>query len=239
MNDVRKKVLLDLFVSPWTIVPLVGGLSAWMVSWGMNGDTTLNLLGLAGVLAGLGIQASRLIFGLEKITENAQSYLSTQEKQEREARLDKLASNLRQDDDPRTEECLRRLRRLYASFEEEQPTNQTVITIREKVDKLFHAAVLQLERSYELWVKAKRLPGPTGRPLLAERKEAIDEVVRTVNHLTRTVEQYQAFQIKDSHEELAKLREELDTTIEIARRADDRIEAMDDFSKYDQAEYEN
>ena len=238
MDDVKKKVLLDLFASPWTLIPMVGGLSSWLLSWGMNGDTTLNLIGLGGILVGLGIQASRLIFGIEDLTEKAHGYLTEKQKQERDEQLDQLAVQLRQDDDPRTEECLLRLRRLYATFGEEPPTGNSII-LREKVDKLFHAAIRQLDRSFQLWEKAKRLPGTTKRPLLEERKKAVDEVVLTVNHLTRTVEQYHAFQIKDSDDELAKLREELDATIEIARRADDRIDSMNAGPICDEAEYEN
>ncbi|MCO6046450.1 hypothetical protein NG895_21335 [Aeoliella sp. ICT_H6.2] len=239
MDDVKKKVLLDLFVSPWTVVPIVGGLSAFLLSWGMDGSTALNLVGLAGVLAGLGIQASRLIFGIEELTEKAHGYLTEQERREQELRLDALAERLGQDDDPRSEECLRRLRKLYASLETLPPTGSTATLFREKVDKLFRAAVRQLEKSLELWEKANRLPGQTGRPLLAERKNAIDEVVLTVNHLARTVEQFHAFQLQDSDDELAKLREELDRTIEVARKADEYIDAIDTPSMYDESEYEN
>ncbi len=237
MDDVKKKVLLDLFVSPWVIVPLVGGFSAWMLSWGMDGNTTLNMVGLAGVLAGMGIQASRLIFGIEDLTKKAHTYVTEQEKREQEQKLDQLMVRLKQDEDPRSEECLKRLRTLYESLAMEPPHGHTATMFREKVDKLFQAAVRQLERSLELWEKARRLPGNTSRLLLTERKKAIDEVVLTVNHLSRTVEQYHAFQLKDSDHELAKLREELDRTIEVARRTEEVIDALDSPKQYD-AEYE-
>lgn len=238
MDDVKKKVLLDLFVSPWVIVPMVGGLSAWMLSWGMDGSTTLNMIGLAGVLAGIGIQASRLIFGIEDLTKKAHTYVTEQEKLEQEQKLDQLMVRLKKDEDPRSEECLKRLRTLHASLALEPPQGHTATMFREKVDKLFLAAVRQLERSLELWEKSRRLPGNTSRLLLTERKKAIDEVVLTVNHLSRTVEQYHAFQLKDSDDELAKLREELDRTIEVARRTEEVIDALDSPRQYDDAEYE-
>ncbi len=238
MDEVKKKVLLDLFVSPWTLVPLVGGVSAWLLSWGVDGNTALNIIGLAGVLTGVGIQASRLIFGIENLTEKAHGYLTEKQKIEREQWLDQLTIELEQDDDPRSEECLRRLRILYDALKLEPPVGHTAIAFREKVDKLFNAAVRQLERSLALWKKANRLPGRTGRPLLAERTKAIDEVVLTVNHLARTVEQYNAFQLEESDDELAKLREELDRTIEVARRADEVIDALDKPTRYNEAEYE-
>lgn len=239
MDELKKKVLLDLFASPWTIVPLVGGLSAWMLSWAVDGNTALNLIGLGGIMTGLGIQASRLIFGIEQLTEKAYSYLTEKQKRERNERLDQLSVKLNKDGDPRSEECLKRLRRLYASLEEDAPRDQASLVFREKVDKLFAAAVKQLERSWKLWEKAKRLPGRTGDPLLAERKKAVDEVVLTVNHLTKTVEQYQALQIEDSDDELSRLREELDRTIEVARRTDEYMDSLDTKSAYDEAEFES
>lgn len=237
MDSLKKKVLLDLFVSPWTVVPIVGGVSAWLLSWGIDGSTTLNLIGLVGVMAGVGIQATRLIFGIEELTEKAHAYLTEQEKAEQDKRLSDLARRLEQDDDPRSEECLLRLRRLYDSLQSEAPKGHTAIIFREKVEQLFQAAVKQLERSLELWEKAQQLPGSASRPLLKERRKAIDEVVLTVNHVTRTVEQYHAFQMQESDHELAKLREELDQTIEAARRADEAINAIGK-PQYDEADYE-
>ncbi|GAA4428411.1 hypothetical protein [Bremerella cremea] len=239
MDSVKKKVLLDLFVSPWTVIPIVGGLSAWLLSWGIDGNTTLNVIGLAGVLAGMGIQASRLIFGIEDLTARAHNYVTEQERLERNQHLDQLARRLEQDQDPRSEQCLNRLRALYTSLELDAPVGHAAISIREKVDKLFNAAVRQLERSLELWDKANRLPGKIGRPLLEERRKAVDEVVLTVEHLARTVQQYHSFQLRDSDDELAKLRQELDRTIEVARRAEEVIESLDSSKQYNESEYES
>lgn len=239
MDEVKKKVLLDLFVSPWTLVPLVGGLSAWMVSWGAGGDPTLNLIGLAGVLVGAGIQATRLIWGVEELTERAHGYLSEQEQGKLDEYLDGLEVRLSQDDDWRTEESLKRLRALHASLDDgEPPRGHAAMAIREKVEKLFGASVKQLEKSFELWEKARRLPKGTRGPLMKQRREAIDEVVLTVNHLQKTVAQYHSFHADDTDDELAKLREELDATIEVARRADERMENLETSPAYDESEFE-
>lgn len=238
MDEVKKKVLLDLFVSPWTLVPFVGGLSAWMLSWGAGGDPTLNLIGLGGVLLGAGIQASRIIWGIESLTEQAHGYLTEKEQAELNARLDDLGRRLAADDDWRTEESLKRLRALHASLDDEPARGAAAIAIREKVEKLFHAAVKQLERSNELWEKARRLPKGTRGPLLEQRKSAIDEVVLTVNHLQKTVAQFHSFHADDTDDELAKLRQELDATIEVARRADERMDDLEASKAYDESEFE-
>ena len=52
--DVRKKVLLDLFASPGTLLPVVGGFSSLILSWAAGGVSLLNFLGIAGILGGLG-----------------------------------------------------------------------------------------------------------------------------------------------------------------------------------------
>ena len=40
--DVRRKVLLDLFASPGTLLPTVGGLSALILSWAIDGGSSLS-----------------------------------------------------------------------------------------------------------------------------------------------------------------------------------------------------
>lgn len=239
MDEVKRKVLLDLFVSPWTLLPAVTGLSAWMLSFGVGGNMTLNLIGLTGVLAAAAIQATRLIFGVEQLTERAQGYQDQKKRVEREAYLDGLAKRLSHDDDPRNDECLRRLRALRDLFEQDPPKRAASIAIRDMVQRLFDASIVQLERSHELWEKARRLPVGTGRPLMEQRREAVDEVVITVNHLTKTVERYNALQAEsDGDNELATLREELDATIEAARRADEQLETLGKNPAYDEKEFE-
>lgn len=239
MDEVKRKVLLDLFVSPWTLLPAVTGLSAWMLSWGVGGNTTLNLVGLAGVLIGVGVQATRLVFGVERLTERAQSYQEQKKRAEREAYLDGLSHRLSRDDDLRNDECLRRLRAVRDLFDRDPPKRAATIAIRDTVLRLFDASVAQLERSHELWEKARRLPIGTGRPLMEQRRVAIDEVVVTVNHLTRTVERYNALQADAGGEnELAALRGELDATIEAARRADEQMESLGKNPAYDEKEFE-
>ncbi|TWT94816.1 hypothetical protein Pla108_36670 [Botrimarina colliarenosi] len=239
MDEVKKKVLLDLFVSPWTLLPTVTGLSAWMLSWAAGGNMTLNLIGLAGVVIGAGIQATRLIFGVEELTEQAYGYQEEKKRADRNSHLDQLAERLARDDDNRTEECLRRLRALHGLFEQDPPKGAAAIAIRDNVQRLFEASVRHLEHSYDLWEKARRLPVGTGGPLLEQRRAAIDEVVLTVNHLTRTVERYNALQADDGGDhELSQLRKELDATIEVARRADEQMDSLGKSPAYDEKEFE-
>jgi hypothetical protein len=241
MDEVKKKVLLDLFVSPWTVLPVAGGLSAWLLSWAIDGSAALNVVGLAGVLAGLGMIATRLIFGLEEITHDAYAYLHERTRQEQEAALDDLDRRLSGDNDDRTQTCLRELRQLYRLFQEQVQDGKisgSTHRILDQVEKMFRACVTQLEKSYELWTSAQSLSGTARKSLLTQRDGVVAEVVETIRHLGRTVEQLHAFRRDESASELARLREELDDTIRVARRAEERIASLGQENVYDQAEFQ-
>jgi hypothetical protein len=229
MDDVKKKVLLELFVSPWTVLPLAGGLSAWMLSWGIGGSDLLNLLGLGGVLGGLGMLASRLIFQVETITQKAFHYASEKQQRDREAALDALDERLRTDNDERTERYLQELRRLYQVFQDQARKGKITGSTRHilaNVEQLFQACVRQLEQSYELWRQAEQLSGRARKSLLADRDAIVEEVSTSVQQLARSVEQLHLFQVKHSETELARLRDELDESMRIARRAEERMATL-------------
>jgi hypothetical protein len=229
MDKVRKKVLLDLFGSPGTVLPIVAGMSAWVLSWAIDGNTLLNLGGLVGVLGGAGLLATRLIFGLERITEKAFQYLNDQKREVQEHALDSLEVRLRGDEDPRTQTYLRNLRQLYSNFQNDVHNGMVAgaaRTVLEQVEKLFQAAVKHLEHSYHLWITAGRMSGDARHALLEERERVVQEVQDTVEHLSRTIKQFHSFRVKESEAELAKLREELDETMQVARRAEARLQSL-------------
>jgi hypothetical protein len=241
MDDVKKKVLLDLFVSPWTVLPVAGGLSAWLLSWGIDGSTVLNVAGLAGVLGGIGMLATRLIFGLEDITHNAYVHLHEQQRGQQQAALDALDQRLSTDHDDRTQQCLRELRHLHGAFQNqvrEGKITGSTHRVLDRVEQLFRACVRQLEQSYELWRTGEKLSGTARRSLLKERDEVVLEVVQTIEHLGKTIEQLHSVKVKQNESELARLREELDETMRVARRAEERMASLGKPEIRDQADYE-
>ena len=71
----KRKILLDIFASPGTVLPIAGGITALLASWAVGGQSALNFAGVVGILGGFGIFASRLILGLEKITRDAYDHV--------------------------------------------------------------------------------------------------------------------------------------------------------------------
>jgi hypothetical protein len=68
MDEVKRKVYLDLFASPYNLIPFAAGLTSLMASWAIGGDLTLTMAGIAGVLGGIGVTASRLMCLIEGLT---------------------------------------------------------------------------------------------------------------------------------------------------------------------------
>ena len=71
MDDLRKRILNEIFVAPSVVLPIAGGGTAWLLSWALGNVATLNLIGLVGVMVGIGWFATRFIFQLDAITEKA------------------------------------------------------------------------------------------------------------------------------------------------------------------------
>ncbi len=229
MDDVKRKVYLDLFATPGTLLPVAGGLTAWIASWALGGDATLNFAGLAGVLTGIGIMSTRLILGLEQITQRAYDHVLTRQQQEREERLEQLHQRLLPDGDPRDETCLQELRHLYTRVKERsqaETMNAAAFSVLDGVDQMFDACVRQLEHSAELWETARSMKGPARANLLQQREQMIHEVCETVVHLGRTVERYHELTSHKNRSELARLRKELDQSLQLARAVEQRTEQL-------------
>lgn len=228
--DARKKILLDLFAAPSTLLPLVGGLVLLVGGWAMGAGPAATLLGIVGTVAGLGMAAGRLIFRLEAITNRAYDYVRDQERKTQEKALNKLDHKLLRDRDPRTRSALRQVRHLYASLVDDVKAGKITLNtqdILQKVEDLFQACVAQLERSYQLWLTARTLPANARDPMLQEREHVVQEVVRSVEHLDRTIEQLRGFTGQTEEQELGRMRDELDEAIEVARRTEQRLASWD------------
>ena len=111
--------------------------------------------------------------------------------------------------------------------------------VMDSVDRMFHVCVDHLRQSYKLWQSAQQTTGRSRENTLRQREELIQEVEQSVSHLEQTIDQLQTVSSKRSKSELARLREELDETIRVAKRVEQRTEELMEKPKsYDPAEFE-
>lgn len=229
MDEVRRKVLLDIFATPGTLLPIAGGLTALMASWATGGQPILSFAGVAGVLTGLGVFASRMVLGLEKITQNAYDHVVDQQRRAQQESLEKLHERLVSDQDPRTQNCLRDLRHLYSRLKEKADKDRVTPAaygVIEGVDKLFKSCIRQLDHSADLWETARGLKGPSRQALLRQRDDVVTEVCDAVTHLGETVERFHAMTAGENRTNLSQMRRELDESMRVAREVERRTEEL-------------
>ena len=230
MDDVKRKVLLDLFVSPYNLIPLAGGLTSLMAGWAANGEPRLIMAGLAGVLAGIGVTASRWIWGLESLTQKAYEYEVENKQQRQQQRLDDLDAKLTKDRDPRTQSCLRELRSLHANLKraaKKDEISTAKFEIIRGVENVMDECVKQLEHSYSLWETHRKLQGPAAESLMEQRNQLIQDVVVTVADVATMVESYFVSAGQRNRSSLDQVRRELNESIEAAKRAEARTAELD------------
>lgn len=229
MDEVRQKVMLDLFASPGTLIPVVVGVSALLLSWAIGGDAAANAIGIIGIMGGVGHFASRLVLGLESMTQRAYEAILQRDEKERKDSLDKLEADLRQDKDGRTDACLKQLRQLHDQFQSARAKNRLIAShpqLISRVEEIFDASVLQLQRSLELYELSQKLTGPAKKNALDEREQVITDVLETRDHMNAIIEQFHTFTIRRESSELGRLRSELDETLQVAKRTEERMSAI-------------
>lgn len=243
MDDVKRKVLLDLFAAPSTLLPIAGGLTLLVGAWAFGGGGLFHFAGLAGILGGLGLFATRLVFGVERITNQAYEYVVKQQQAKQQEALEQLDRRLVKDRDPRTQTCLRQLRQLVSGLKRDIREGRIAAssrTVLNGIDQVFHVCVEYLERSYDLWNMAKGLEGRAKQRMLSQREEIVREVQQTVQHLGETVVRLQTMEGRHRPTELARLRDELDESLQAARRAEERVAQWTSEEKgYDASEFES
>lgn len=234
MDEVKRKVYLDLFAAPSTLLPLIGGLTALIGSWAMGGSEVLTFGGLAGVLGGVGIFATRIIWGLEGMTQRAYEYTLDQQRGELQRKLQGLYDGLVKDGDPRTEKLLLRLCNLYNKLKEDSREGRipaTASDVVEGIDQMFHVCVAYLEHSLQLWEQSEELRGPAAATCLRQREEIILEVEHSTQFLEMKLGQLGTISHRRNQQSLSQLRAELDESLRVAKTAEERIAALEGDSR--------
>lgn len=226
MDPVKRKVISELFFAPSVVLPIVGGISAGLLSWATGGSGYMTGAAVVGVLGGVGWMLTRMIFKVEDITEKAMEAEAKKLRDEENRRLDALAQKLRTDRDHRTQDYLTLLRSLQHEFEEasSRPGVQfRSARMREQISKVLGAAVDQLAQSYRLWELSENLVGDARDKVLHNREKVLEEVEETVDRLKLTTDHIKEVIASDSQVDLAAMRDELETTMRIAKRTEERM----------------
>jgi hypothetical protein len=183
----------------------------------------------------VGILLTRLLMGSENIARDILEEMEKEAITERERALDSLDQRLSADGDSRTEKSLRDLRALARAFQDDQSWLSTLNTkstfdILAGVEQLFSRCVLSLEKSLKLWYTAREMTTDKARqPILDQRERIITDVAESIHQLGRILAGIQRIGVHEGEEnsELARIRQELDQSLQVAEIVEQRMQSID------------
>lgn len=230
----RRKVIAKLLSGPSFVVPTVAGLSLLVGGWALGADPMVTLFAGATTLAvGVGALVTRAMYKVEGLTRDASQEVAADAARQFEARLDDLARRLGDDNDPRTAQALNDLRTTYASLRDQVGLNSNLpraqlMEVAQKADQLFHSCLQSLERTRTLGQTAQRMTTREVRTAtLAQRERLLAEVQASVVHLGKILDGLRSLGLQDNDaQSLATLRGELDESLTVARRVEERMQAI-------------
>lgn len=238
MDSVRKKVLLDLFVTPATVISGTLGVTFVLLSTMFSGN--MFMPGLFLILSSLGIMGTNCIFNLEKTTKSAIEELHRIKSKEQKRRLDILDANLVKDKDPRDQTALRNMRAVYESFKCDFKNGKIPLAVSyssliDGIDEIFIESIYKLERSFEMWKVSRKTSGDLRDEILEQRDLMIQEVEESSVVLINSINEIRDLKIKSDNKSMVSLRDQLVKQLDIAKATHQSLESLNfekDYSEY-------
>lgn len=233
----KRKMLLGMLASPATVMPFLIGVTGLLGTWALDMRPDVGiLLGLIGVLGSGGMFLTQLLVRGEDFARRAIKEAQLEAQQDRERMLDELDGRLSADQDPRTESALRDLRSLAEALDELQAEGvidldaPAVIEIRAGTEHLITQCITYLERSLSLWHTGQKMATNAARkPILEQREKIVKEVFQSIRQLGKLHVALQNLSTGvDQVTDLARIRDELDQNLAVAKRVDERMKALED-----------
>lgn len=239
----RKRVFLNYLAHPFTLIPAAVGTTALLAGWAI-GMPAVMFGGVLGMLVGGGMFLTRLLSDDDSTEQAVISKMQEENAVARERELDRLETQLAQDKDTRDEQALRDLRLLVNTFHENRTWAKGLDAASEVdvllgVDRLFRHAVQHLRDGLVMMERARSASRETQVSFLRKREQLIGEVEEEVNRLRHLLEELHKVGLNTSDgTDMRAIREELDTSLEIAKRATKEVSSWDANADIDLRELE-
>jgi hypothetical protein len=228
--SMSKAIIVDACVSPASTIPVGVGGTILMGAWAFSLGPFIAFLGVAGILAGIGIGITNL---LVRYPEYAKKHVMEQRKKQREERdrqLDILDRRLIKDRDPKDQEALRSLRDYYNLFlddlfDEKLPKEVSQKTL-DSLEDVFSTCVKSLEFTADLWDALSTTRGEERKKLIAERNLVIDDVVSRVDRFGERIADIRTLGLRAKKGDLDSAQEKLDRNLRVAKRVEERMSEL-------------
>lgn len=230
LKELKRKVMIDTLLTPTTLVLGTIGAVGLLFGWALSSAATV-VVGVLGLLGAAGTSVTSFFSNFDEMADRAVKAYKLQEIQEKETALDELDANLKKDRDPRDQTYLREIRAVYKTFLKDiaegkycdYVTNDTL----KQLEEMFQAVVASLKYSYDLWEDSNEASGDVRKRILQEREHVITEVGASVERMTASISNIRALSFKSKKEDLRDMRDRLKDNLEIARRTQERVQALE------------
>lgn len=238
MKELRKRILLELFVTPMTIIPLALGATAFMLSFVFGGVMTF--LSFISTLIGFGAMLTNFVFNMKGVSERAMQQWRKSEKKKQDATLDALELKLKRTTDTTDDEThLANLRELYRQFcedvEQHRISEHTPPDMLDQIDQMFRACVHSLEESYEIYRMTQKMKGDLKKGMSKQRKDMIDNVGKSVSEMANAINEVRSLKLKANNKELDQIRKNLHRSLSVCQNRDQAYsELNDEMDRFDE-----
>ena len=228
-KKVKLRFLKILFTRFPVLLAFSSSLFFLILGWAVDFKfPLLKFLPLACLIVAIGFIAQLFFVSGDKIAEQAINEVNSEEEKVKTAELDYLYEILKtEDNDPTNEKLLQDLREItneihkVCLYRKSEIDGRSSVEISLKVDELLNQCLTLLKRSVDLWKSARNISSVEVRnDILAQRENILKEVDKSKIYLGKILVRIQEFNIsKNSGDsELAKIRNDLDQELKIARR---------------------
>lgn len=238
-KEIRNKLLLDLFATPLSLIPIAIGMSAVLICFALNQYSTPFIFGIISTLFGIGVALSNFILNWGQITEKALGQLKEHERKEHKKHLDQLYRNLSTTREKQDEELLVELVVLYESFMQDIELDKIKVSVDviNQIDKIFKACVDSLNFSYELYLSASQAPKGQKQKVIDKRTLVLKEVEESIHVIHNTITEFKNLETKETQIKLTQLRDDLKTQIQIAKNTKETMLSIEYDQEKDYSEY--
>lgn len=226
-RGLRKQAVVDAFSKLDTSIPIVLGAVAFIAVVVLSAGPILAVLALIAFLFGVWRFACRGLAGLQKVAGQFQQMFESRTAQQQRQLAD-LEAKLCLERDHRTQELLVSLVQVRRSLEQDIKDGRfSVLTgdVLRHVDQVFNMCVEHLEMTYQLWQAAQGDPRDSSQKL-QQREILIVEVEASVKQLQAILDHLHQRAVGSKTDELRRLRAELEQTIRIAKRVEQRTDEL-------------
>jgi hypothetical protein len=240
-NRPLKKLIIDLLVSPFTVVPVVAGASVILFNWAIEGAILYSFFGFLGIVGGLGIAATKFIFSFDSLIEKAYNQEEELEKSKRnEDRLQLITQTknlIKSSGDEQSEILFGEFIRLFTLLKQDIHNSNLTNSLKDEIQSSIEKVVEQCMNFIQQAVKYHRQASAirkrnkeamkTKVKLEQSKEKIITQIEKSLEDFRTMVESYHEMVTKKATDEISKMHEDLKSNLEVARRVKERMSSFE------------